>query len=274
MILDLDDNPVDTIIKGEEYKVPCVNGLPVVLPSHVDEGTDGKTARHWHVDRRWGDTMRPLELFCRRTEQHVGGRQSLQHNLDVAIVKDQGEPIEYNILRAQCTNVIATGQLFSSLAYLYLKHGTETSKDGFCVHHRTQLQFDTHHSCMTCPAHGLRYNRDSTPFYKAPFFVKLAIDHVLMESCELTSMKLRFHMSEDIEMTDYTLYLMDSNEKIIAFCDNSMPSPITLSKDDHFVVTFGAWPSSDFCPSFAHKSEECEQPVEFEIDIEYSYLPN
>jgi len=73
MIYDLDYNEITHVQSGEEYMVPCVRGLPVVLPSHVDTGDAGSTGRHWHADNRF-PTAIAREEFDKRSNDYFDNR--------------------------------------------------------------------------------------------------------------------------------------------------------------------------------------------------------
>ena len=42
----LDETPALSVVEGQEYLVPCVWGIPIICPSHVDQGTEGPTSCH------------------------------------------------------------------------------------------------------------------------------------------------------------------------------------------------------------------------------------
>lgn len=174
MILTLEGYPTDVIERGQEYLVPTIEGLPVVVPSHVDEGNEGPTSRHYHVDKRFYDTLIPIDKVDPWWYETVAvpqvGREGGQ--LNVPTILDDGRAWEYQKHKA-CHPRTMSGEVFGSLVWLYMKLGETPARDGRCPHHQTELSYVPHEGCMVCPAHGLRFHPDGSPKYKAPFWLRL-----------------------------------------------------------------------------------------------------
>jgi hypothetical protein len=239
MILNLDKQPVTAIIKGETYLVPTVNGLPIVVPSHIDEGDNGPTARHWHVDNRWGDLARPLQFFCDATKAHVNAAL-----VSPSIIKDGGENVEYQPLVAQSTEIQATGEVFGTLIYLYLKHGKTPAKDGFCAHHRTQLQEDA--GCLVCPAHGMRYKQNGDPMFEGPLRLKAYHENRFVGDGPVTSTTILISIERELTCSYLDFLLCDSNGKVVA--EYKWEGSLCMIEGDELRMTFSSWPSDTFCP--------------------------
>lgn len=172
MIKNLDGNEAVEIIPGQKYLVPTIGGYNVVLPSHIDEGTDGPTSRHYHVDTRFDMPSivgREADLIDPRTQQ----RAHIEDRSTVPTLLDDGRPIVYRKRKAAHSYSLK-GSVFTSHCWLYYHLGELVAQDGHCVHHRTPLLREQNNPCLTCPAHGMKYNLDGTPYYKAPFFIEIA----------------------------------------------------------------------------------------------------
>lgn len=178
-VLNLDGSEANVIEPGKSYLVPTLHGIPVVWPSHVDEGTSGRTSRHYHADYRFqrADTKaEDLDLdWLKTTPLYKSDPEGIASatSLNVPTVFDDGREPHYQ--EQLCTHSASpmSGEIFSSLCWLYLNLGDIASPDGKCVHHATDLHYHEKSDCLRCPAHGLRYKVSGEPFYRAPFWLRV-----------------------------------------------------------------------------------------------------
>ncbi len=170
MILTLEGEPTQVIEPGLRYLVPTIEGLPVVVPAHVDEANEGPTSRHYHVDRRFKTVMLRStkcdpDWFSRVAAPQLHG---FPEEINVPTLKDDGREWEYAEHMAVKMRDMS-GEVFGSMVWLYMKLGTAPARDGMCPHHGTELSYDD--GCMVCPAHGMRFNPDGSPRFKAPYWI-------------------------------------------------------------------------------------------------------
>jgi len=179
-VLNLDGTVATQVTRGQDYLVPSVFGIPIVCPSHIDEGNqDGPTGRHWHTDGRWGNLDRPKKWFHGPAVEALPDL-GIDHTIQSAIIADEGQKVSHTQFTAHETECMPSGGIFTSLAWLYHLYGDQYAKDGRCPHHPTPLADYQGH--QRCPSHGLRFKADGSPFYKAPFYVSL--DYVNTEGIE------------------------------------------------------------------------------------------
>lgn len=224
------DNSIDSIVEpGQDYLVPHIAGVPVTLPPHVDEGTEGPTGQHYHVDHRFGVGKVPIDEVDENCvwENRLGGPV-----VKTRILSSEQEPE----LKPKRSLSIwhPSGETFTSLLYLYMRLGTESSKDGYCVHHRTKL--GKRHGCLVCPNHGMEFKADGSPRYQAPFW--LSIDGVRV----LATLRPDFTGLEG-NLRDKVLRLEDSNQEVIAWDTAKSLSigDVYLRKGDTLHLTIKAW---------------------------------
>lgn len=214
---------------GQDYLVPHIAGVPVCLPPHIDEGTQGPTGKHYHVDHRFGTGKVPIEMVeeeCVKAN-HLGGPV-----VKTRILASEGEP-EWKPRRAVSV-WWPSGEIFTSSLYLYLNHGARESKNGRCTHHGTKLS--KRHGCLVCPAHGLEFKEDGSPRYRAPFW--LVIDGVRV----LATMRPEFTGLEG-NLRDKVLRLEDSNREVISWetAKNLSIGDVYMNKEDTLHLTINAW---------------------------------
>ncbi len=168
-VTDLNNNPMLSVCEGQDYLVPCVWGIPVICPSHVDEGTEGPTSKHWHTDDRFGNVGRGIEFWTPECQKRL--RLNPEGPINASTLRDDGQPVFMERKTAQKTVIRPTGALETSLAWLYKNLGQKSAENNCCAHQGTPLVEQD--GCLTCPAHGLKYGRDGGPRYKAPFFISV-----------------------------------------------------------------------------------------------------
>ena len=253
MITTLDGKPAQHIVQGAEYFVPTVHGIPIVLPSHIDEGNDGPSGRHWHTDNRWGPVGRGLGVWSEETCQHF--RMTYGDLIKSSILKDEGQQIVYEKRTATDTVIWPSGGVFSSMVWLYYQYGDIPAKDGHCAHHHTQLQEHSDGE-LQCPAHGLRYNRDGSPRFKGPFFIRIRYtdpndNHQIKWAKEEiqfdTILALTFPVNAQLDPFP-RVELVDANDVIVMECPD-IPSIKPNNETQQIEVTVTAWPSDGYCPS-------------------------
>jgi hypothetical protein len=244
MIKSFDGKPVQFIEQGEFYLVPTVRGLPVIIPSHIDEGTEGPTTRHWHVDRRWGPTCREIDFWSDETREQFG--MVGDDELSAAIIKDEGQPIEYQMKRATETLVWPSGGVFASLVWLYHHFGHLPATDGHCVHHRTQLTERVGE--LICPAHGLRYKLDGSPRFQGPFFLKIRY-------CDPYDFQLKY-CQEPLKFDEPIVFDVPRQHadtfpvvSLVDSIDEEVMRVSLASTEDKISITVKSWPSDSYCPS-------------------------
>lgn len=252
MIYDLDYNEIDQPKYGETYRVPCVHGLPVVLPSHVDHGDDGPTGKHWHSDTRF-DHYLPWDTYDDRSVAHMVktfGNQDFPktETIGMAIVRDEGEPIEY--VDKVCAHIVLnpTGAVFQSLIKLYLTLGDQPARNMKCVHHATVLQKDKN-GCLTCPAHGLKYTEAGSPRYVGPFYLKIEnVEGETLGTAPAATGDVSFKIRSEGRV--HQVLLFDSLEEEIS---RYFLFDLLLKVFEHETCTLhlgASWPTDTFCPSF------------------------
>lgn len=250
MIYNRDGSVATSLYKGSYYKVPTILGCPVVLPSHIDRGTDGETSCHYHVDYRfeWPGFDNPRQVDYDKKILY-GPAEVFGYNnyLKPPTILDNGQPITYEIL--ECNNVYAnpTGSIFESLCLLYWQLGTLESKDGYCVHHHTKLNQTG--NCLTCPAHGMKFRKNGSPRYKAPFFLKFG-------DCNAQIIPLDMNEVMKIDMKEFhrvlNLRLIDSRQSVIATTTYEIPR----GKGQH-VINLKIWPTNAYSAPFQILPESC-----------------
>ena len=258
-VTQVDGSPADDIIAGQKYLVPTVFGIPVICPSHVDEGLEGQTGRHWHLDDRWGSLSRPKAWFKGDCVDKLPDKGP-HHTLSCAIIKDEGQPVVMTELRAEQTHITATGEVFASVAYLYHKYGGKSSKDGKCVHHGTDLLKQD--GCLTCPAHGMKYELDGSPKYEPPFYISVRYggpDHKIRYSRQpLSFPTIKFEVSGDFDC--FPLFsLEDSKERVIM--KNHGGPALKINGVSTLTLHMKPWPLSEGCPSLVKTDPRKENSV-------------
>lgn len=250
-VTDLLGNPVDSVTEGEKYLVPCVFGIPVICPSHVDEGTSGPTARHWHTDDRFGYTGRSGEFWHESTWDYFNTVAGDTIRSDT--LKDEGQPIVMEEKTATKNVITPSGGVWSSLVWLYLNVGHLSSVDKHCVHHRTPLVKQD--GCLTCPAHGLKFKLDGSPRYKSPFYVATRyIDwenniHQARAEAFMGRDSVRLHISGKFDVFP-EIRLEDSTGEVIFKCNaKTRVKQPTQGGTSSLTLSIGAWPKTDLgCP--------------------------
>lgn len=252
----LDGTPTLSVTEGEEYLVPCVFGIPVIMPSHVDEGDDGPTGRHWHTDDRFGPVDRDYEYWSGSTLVKMNVRKGDAVRSD--ILRDDKQPVILEQKTARKTDIRPTGGVFTSVAWLYHTLGDQHSKDGRCVHHATPLV--KQEGCLVCPAHALKYKDDGSPRYQGPFFIRLeyrawddTTQHIRLPLC-LGPESMVFKVDGCFD--EYPLLtLEDSTGEVIIQHTNWDAEPVKNAKGPNgsstITMTVGAWPSKGHCPSLS-----------------------
>jgi nitrite reductase/ring-hydroxylating ferredoxin subunit len=247
MIKTLEGKPTDCVLAGYDYLVPAVRGIPVVVPSHVDEGNDGKTSRHWHVDTRWGNSSKPKHYWNNETIEKF----QVHDDLWTLILRDDGQSIEYERFTAEKSFIWPTGSAWSSLVWLYYHLGDLPANNGYCVHHHTRL--DKWEDELVCPSHGMRFKADGSPRFQGPFFVQLTYGDAVSKVPVTFDHELEIPFSVKVE-TRARLQLIDSNQEIVVeSCDYILLPP----DGESYLIEIIAWPSDINCPAFA---EEYSRP--------------
>ncbi len=257
-ITHLDGTPALSVTEGQEYLVPCVFGIPVVMPSHVDEGNEGPTGRHWHTDDRFGSVAREYEYWSEGTLVEIKAYEGDSIRSD--ILRDGDQPVVLEQMTAHKTDIRPSGGVFTSIAWLYHTLGDQHSKDGRCVHHATPLV--KQEGCLVCPAHALKYKDDGSPRYQGPFFIRL--DYT---DWDKVSRRIRMPLcfgpeSMEFKVNGYfdhhpLLTLEDSTGEVITQNTDWDADPVKSGTGPNgsssVTLTLGAWPSSGTCPSLVHK---------------------
>lgn len=253
-VTNLDGTPALSVTEGQEYLVPCVFGIPVIMPSHIDEGTDVPTGRHWHTDDRFGSVARDYEYWSADTRNKMGLIEDDSIRSD--ILKDGDQPVVLEQKTARKTDIRPTGAAFTSIAWLYHTLGDQHSKDGRCVHHATPLV--KQEGCLVCPAHALKYKEDGSPRYQGPFFIRLDYTgwdymtrHIRLPLC-LDPESMVFKVNGYFD-SHPLLTLEDSTGEVITQNTNWDADPVKSGSGPNgsssVTLTIGAWPSSGTCPS-------------------------
>lgn len=223
------------------------------MPSHVDEGDDGPTGRHWHTDDRFGSVARNYEYWSDGTIVRMGVYKGDTIRSD--ILKDDKQPVVLEQMMAHKTDIKPSGGVFSSVAWLYHTLGDQPSKDGRCVHHATTLV--KQEGCLVCPAHALKYKDDGSPRYQSPFFMQIdytdwdempqSIRQPLCVKPESMEFKVIGYFDRHPLIT-----LEDSTGEMITQYtdwDNPVKSGTGPNGSSSITLTIGAWPSRGLCPS-------------------------
>lgn len=249
----LDGMPALSVTEGEDYLVPCVFGIPVIMPSHIDEGNDGPTGRHWHTDDRFGSVQRDNKYWSAETHKDTGMQEGDSIRSD--ILKDGEQSVVLEQKTAHKTDIRPSGGAFTSVAWLYHTLGDQHSKDGHCVHHATPLV--KQEGCLVCPAHALKYKDDGSPRYQGPFFIR--IDYT---DWDYMPRRIRLPLCVGQESMEFKvngyfdshplLTLEDSTGEVITQ-HTEWDKPVHVQKrhggDSYITMTIGAWPSDGRCPS-------------------------
>lgn len=247
-ITHLDGSPVLSVETGTDYLVPCVYGIPVICPSHIDEGNDGATSRHWHTDDRFGKVGRNFGFWSEEVQKSTPGFYPCD-DLNSSIVKDGGEPVVMEKKRVHKSQMWASGGVFSSMCWLYATLGHKAARNGLCVHHQTPLvQQD---GCLECPAHALKYKTNGEPRCVAPFFLSVEYIH---EDGSRQRARSPLKIDEDgvIIQVQGIIYpgelisLEDSNGECIIESEDKV-----TEDSDKLVINITAWPSHGACPGLA-----------------------
>lgn len=250
-VMDLDGRPVRTVEEGREYLVPCVYGIPVITPSHIDEGNEGQTSRHWHTDDRFGNVGRDTEFWSQVDRDDFGMIHG--DSLRASIIKDNGEEIALEKMKAVKSEMWPSGGVFSSVCWLYEHYGTRTSKDGYCTHHRTPMAIQG--GCYECPAHGLKFKLDGSPRYQAPFYISTRYidhDHNIHRVREpLKTGKDAIVFSVEGNYDPFPVIRLEDEP---GECIMEMKAPHqtrTCVGRNTLTISIGAWPLDGKCPSLA-----------------------
>ena len=252
-VTDLDGNRCLSVIAGNEYMVPCVLGIPIIVPSHIDEGPEGQTSRHWHVDDRFGDYEIPYELCSKETQESFSMGES--NKLRTATIRDDGQEVVLERLVAKKNKIIPSGELFTSLCWLYNNLGHIEANNKHCAHHHTPLVDQD--NCLYCPAHGLKYNQDGSPKYKAPFYLSVRYidsNHDIKRIKQpLKTDGTGMHFKVDGAFDIFPLVaLEDSDGEIIM----EYRSPHRINKANSYLdISIVAWPSDGKCPSLINPNK-------------------
>lgn len=259
-VIQLDGIQVSSIVEGQDYLVPCVFGIPVVCPSHIDEGTEGPTKRHWHTDDRFGDIGRNFEYWSTSTRKEL--RMYVGDAIKTDIIRDDGQPITMEQKTSQKTVIRPSGGAFTSQVWLYHNLGHQNAKDGHCVHHSTPLVRQD--GCSVCPAHGLQYNSDGTPRYKAPFFISLRyvdwrndIHRIRKPVCTGNS-GIEFCVNGNFDL--FPLFMLEDADGN-GILEYRSKHSVTLASEGGISTlsfTIGAWPKSGKCPSLVQTDPHTE----------------
>lgn len=252
-VTNLDGTPALSVTDGQDYLVPCVFGIPVIMPSHVDEGDDGPTGRHWHTDDRFGHVGRDDKYWSAETRKRMYVHEGDSIRSD--ILKDGEQPVVLERKTARKTDIRPSGGVFSSVAWLYYMLGDQHSKDGHCVHHATTLV--KQEGCLVCPAHALKYKDDGSPRYQSPFFIQ--IDYTDWDEMPQSIRRALCVRPESMEFKvsgyfdQYPLItLEDSTGEMIAQ-DTDWDNPVKSGRGPNgsstITLRIGAWPSKGNCPS-------------------------
>lgn len=246
----LDGSYPSSIIEGADYLVPCVFGIPVICPSHVDDGAEGPTGRHWHTDDRFGTVRREFEFWHPDTQTEMKMLDGDYLRSD--ILGDSGQLVVMERKTAAKSVMYPSGSVFSSLVWLYHTLGKENAKDNHCAHHRTPLVEQD--GCLTCPAHGLKYKHDGSPRYNAPFFLSTRYidwDNQIKRVCEpicQEGKKLVVHMSIEGTFDLFPLIqLEDVDGEYIMTCRAETSVHQAKKGTSTLDISINAWPSTGKC---------------------------
>lgn len=259
----LDGIPALSVTEGQEYFVPCVFGIPVIMPSHIDEATDGPTGRHWHTDDRFGSVCRNTPYWSGDTRAKFDMLES--DGIRTDIIKDEGQHVALERKTAYKTEIKPSGAVFTTVVWLYYVYGTEHARDGQCVHHPTSLV--QQEGCLTCPSHGLKYKSDGSPRYQGPFFISIPYtDWDYMPRHIRRPVSFKGEHGEDINNVKFKVRGYFGEHPLITLEDNTGEvimqctwdgSPIQMQEIHGGTSTIdlkiGAWPNDMFCPRLVHK---------------------
>lgn len=251
-ITNLDGAPVLSVTEDEDYLVPCVFGIPVICPSHVDDGAQGPTSRHWHTDDRFGTVRREFEFWHPKTRAEMG--ILFGGYLKSDILRDDGQQVVMERKMAKKSVMYPSGGNFTSVIWLYHNLGQENAKDGHCAHHRTPLVEQD--GCLTCPAHGLKYKPDGSARYKAPFFLSTRYidwDHQIQRVCEPLrtvdkGLVVNFAVVGNFDTFPLIQFEDANGECILTHRAESWTCQAGLGGISTLDITIAAWPSSGKCP--------------------------
>lgn len=250
-VTNLAGTPVLSVTQGTSYLVPCVFGIPVICPSHVDEGTDGPTSKHWHVDDRFGPTLRGRSFWAYQTLAKFPNFEP-DDEIRSDILRDEGQPVKMEQMVATKNVIRPSGGVWSTIVWLYYMLGCESAKEGCCVHHKTPLVAQKGY--LVCPAHGLRYNLDGSPRYKAPFFLgtrfvdwKSRGKHARVPVC-IGKDAVKFDVSGNFDLYP-TITLVDANGCVIMNMKSDIPvQQVEKGGRSTLTISIGVWPSTGMCP--------------------------
>lgn len=247
----LDGSPTLSVTKDEDYLVPCVFGIPVICPSHIDEGTDGPTSRHWHVDDRFGETSRGIEFWDEKERQHFNMVDGDVIRTD--IVKDNEQPVQMERMTATKNVIRPSGGVWTTVVWLYYKLGHLSSTDGCCAHHPTPLVEQD--GCLACPAHALKYKQDGSPRYEAPFYISIPYidwDHNtrrVRESVCIGHGDMKFKVKGNFDYFPHLALEDAKGECIMEMRSDKSVTQVLPGEESILAVNIGVWPSSGQCPS-------------------------
>lgn len=253
-VTNLDGIVAKSIIWGQDYLVPCVYGIPVICPSHTDEGNEGATMHHWHTDDRFGDVGRGFKYWAPKDTADL--KMELGDDLRSSIIRDSGESVKMERKTATKSQIWASGGVFSSVCWLYEHYGHLKANNNHCVHHHTPLV--EQNNCLECPAHSLKYNFDGSPRYRAPFYISTSyidfnnnINRIKAPLCTGHN-GIKFTISGNFDPFPL-LRLEDSNGETIME-DRSKVCLTSSAKPGQFhdlTVSISAWPRDGSCPGLA-----------------------
>ncbi len=247
----LDGVPVMSVTKDEDYLVPCVFGIPVICPSHIDEGTDGPTSRHWHLDDRFGEVGWGIEFWDTEDRQDLGMIDG--DVLKTDIMRDDGQPVQMERMPAIKNVIRPSGGVWTTVVWLYYKLGHLPATDGCCVHHPTPLVEQD--GCLACPAHALKYKQDGSPRYEAPFYIRISYidwdDNIrcVREPVCIGNGGMKFKIMGNFYLFPILVLEDSKRERIMEIRSDKSVTQVLPGEESILAVNIGVWPSSGQCPS-------------------------
>lgn len=189
----------EQLVVGQEYLVPCINGIPVVGEPHVDNDHFNITEDHYHCDSRFHDE-RNVSLCAIR-------------NRSATVLSLDGPKLEPRVCIRDTPLPFTEGRFGLALMSLYADYGFTVATCGLCPHKGMPIQNGR------CSGHRLEWLPDGTIKYKPPYVISIRGTCNTINVVERTRMdEITFNIVQGLEgrvvldMQDHTGFVFISQE--------------------------------------------------------------
>jgi len=197
----------EQLVVGQEYLVPCINGIPVVGEPHVDNDHFNITEDHYHCDSRFHDA--PGVSLCAMRNVPTIERGSLEIYDPHARLK-----LESRVCIRDTPLPFTEGRFGLALMSLYADYGFTVAKCGVCPHKGMPIQNGR------CSGHRLEWLPDGTIKYKPPYVISIRgtcnviniIERTPMEEIKFAPIVQGLEGRVVLDMQDHTGYVFISQE--------------------------------------------------------------